>query len=182
MRGTFSPIATQHSCLQLAFELVQEAPIGIVGDDLVGEGLDHARFVQPHVRHILAALADTGVPLIHFGTGTTPLLELMAQAGGDVIGLDWRTPLAEGWRRVGGAARVGIQGNLDPAALLAPWEVVRAEAEDVLAQAAGRPGHIFNLGHGILPPTPVETLERLVAFVHEHAGAVDSNENTEKRQ
>jgi len=143
---------------------------------------EYARFVQPHVRHIFAALAGTGVPLIHFGTGTTPLLELMAQAGGDVIGLDWRTPLAEGWRRVGGAARISIQGNLDPAALLAPWEVVRAEAEDVLAQAAGRPGHIFNLGHGILPPTPVETLERLVAFVHEHAGAVDSNENTEKRQ
>jgi len=143
---------------------------------------EYARFVELHVRHIFAALADTGVPLIHFGTGTTPLLELMAQAGGDVIGLDWRTPLAEGWHRVGGAARVGIQGNLDPAALLAPWEVVRAEAEDVLAQAAGRPGHIFNLGHGILPPTPVETLERLVAFVHEHAGAVDSNENAEKLQ
>lgn len=135
---------------------------------------DYARFIQPHVRGIFAALtADAAargpeaapVPLIHFGTGTAPLLELMAEAGGDVIGLDWHVPLDEGWARVGGPERVGVQGNLDPAVLLAPWDVVRAEAQDVLQRAAGRPGHVFNLGHGVLPATPVETIERLVAFV-----------------
>jgi uroporphyrinogen decarboxylase len=108
------------------------------------------------------------VPLIHFGTGTQNLLELMAAAGGDVFGLDWHTPLDEGWTRVGGAERIAIQGNLDPHVLLEPWDMVRAAAEDVLRRAGGRPGHIFNLGHGILPATPVETLERLVAYVHEH--------------
>jgi uroporphyrinogen decarboxylase len=130
---------------------------------------DYARYVQPHVRRIFAALAADGasVPLIHFGTGTATLLELMAEAGGDVIGLDWRVLLDDGWLRVGGPERVAVQGNLDPAMLLAPWEVVQAEAEDVLRRAGARAGHIFNLGHGILPQTPVETLERLVAFIHE---------------
>jgi uroporphyrinogen decarboxylase len=131
---------------------------------------DYARYVQPHVRGIFEALKDTGVPLISFGTGTAGLLELIAEAGGDVIGLDWRVTLDDGWRRVGGPARVAIQGNLDPAVLLAPWEVVRAEAEDVLRRAGGQPGHIFNLGHGVLPTTPVETLERLVAFVQGREG------------
>lgn len=134
---------------------------------------DYARFIQPHVRRIFAELAADAarrVPLIHFGTGTAALLELMAEAGGDVIGLDWRVPLADGWRRVGGPECVAVQGNLDPAALLAPWPVVRAEAEVVLREAARRPGHIFNLGHGVLPMTPVENIERLVAFVHEWAG------------
>lgn len=133
---------------------------------------DYARSIQPHVRRIFAALAeplDAGprIPLIHFGTGTASLLELMEEAGGDVIGLDWRVPLDAGWERVGGPTRVAVQGNLDPTVLLAPWDVVRDEAVEVLRQAGGRPGHIFNLGHGVLPQTPVETLERLVAFVHE---------------
>jgi len=130
---------------------------------------DYARYVQPHMRAIFEALAPPetlAMPLIHFGTGTATLLELMAEAGGDVIGLDWRVPLDEGWRRVGGADRVAIQGNLDPAVLTAPWDVVRREAEDVLRRAGGHPGHIFNLGHGVLPSTPPETLERLVEFVH----------------
>ncbi|HKS70746.1 MAG TPA: uroporphyrinogen decarboxylase family protein, partial [Ktedonobacterales bacterium] len=109
------------------------------------------------------------VPLIHFGTGTQKLLEPMAAAGGEVFGLDWHTPLDEGWARVGGPEHVAIQGNLDPHLLLKPWDEVRAAAEDVLRRAGGRPGHIFNLGHGILPQTPVETLERLVAFVRTHA-------------
>lgn len=131
---------------------------------------DYARFVQPHIRRIFSALAappdgTPPVPLIHFGTGTASLLELMAEAGGNVIGLDWRVPLDAGWARVGGPERVAVQGNLDPTVLLAPWEVVRAEAAEVLRQANGRPGHIFNLGHGVLPQTPVEILERLVAFV-----------------
>ena len=131
---------------------------------------DYARYVQPHVRSIFDALKDTSVPLISFGTGTAGLLELIAEAGGDVIGLDWRVNLDDGWRRVGGPARVAIQGNLDPTVLLAPWEVVRAEAEDVLRRADGRPGHIFNLGHGVLSTTPVETLERLVAWVQGREG------------
>jgi uroporphyrinogen decarboxylase len=127
---------------------------------------DYVRFVQPHMRRIFTELAGS-VPLIHFGTGTATLLEQMAEAGGDVIGLDWRVPLAEGWGRVGGPERVAVQGNLDPAVLLAPWEVVRVEADEVLLQAGGRPGHIFNLGHGVLPQTDPETLTRLVKYVHE---------------
>ncbi len=130
---------------------------------------DYERYMQPHMRHIFSALTlpeSLPVPLIHFGTGTATLLELMAEAGGDVIGLDWRVPLDEGWRRVGGSERVAIQGNLDPAVLTAPWDVVQVEAQDVLQRAEGRSGHIFNLGHGVLPSTPPETLERLVEFVH----------------
>jgi uroporphyrinogen decarboxylase len=130
---------------------------------------DYARYVQPHMRHIFSALTlpeSLPVPLIHFGTGTATLLDLMAEAGGDVVGLDWRVPLDEGWQRVGGPDRHAIQGNLDPAVLTAPGDVVQAEAEDVLQRAGGRPGHIFNLGHGVLPSTPPETLERLVEFVH----------------
>jgi uroporphyrinogen decarboxylase len=127
---------------------------------------EYDRSVKPHMRRIFAALAGS-VPLIHFGTGTAALLVQMAEAGGDVIGLDWRVPLNEGWARVGGPERVAIQGNLDPAALLAPWEVVRAEAEDVLRRAGGRPGHIFNLGHGVLPQTEPDGLRRLVDYVHE---------------
>ena len=133
---------------------------------------DYARYIQPHVRRIFSTLAappdgTPPIPLIHFGTGTASLLELMAEAGGDVIGLDWRVPLDAGWARVGGPEHIAVQGNLDPTILLAPWEVVRAEAEEVLRQADGRPGHIFNLGHGVLPQTPVETLERLVALVQQ---------------
>lgn len=132
---------------------------------------EYVAYIQPHVARIFRTLAELDtprVPLIHFGTGTVHLLEEMAAAGGDVIGLDWRVPLDEGWRRVGGPQRVAIQGNLDPALLLQPWEAVRTGAEDVLRRAGGRSGHIFNLGHGILPTTPVETIERLVAYVHEY--------------
>jgi uroporphyrinogen decarboxylase len=104
------------------------------------------------------------VPTIHFGTGASHLLETLALEGGDVIGLDWRIPLNEGWGRVPGC---GVQGNLDPALLLGPWDVVEQEALDVLERAAGRPGHIFNLGHGVLPETDPEVLTRLAALVHE---------------
>ena len=109
------------------------------------------------------------VPTIHFGTGTSTLLEEMAAAGGDVIGLDWRIPLDEGWARVPDRA---VQGNLDPAVLLAPWDVVEAEALDVLARAAGRAGHIFNLGHGVFPAVDPGTLTRLATLVHERTAAV----------
>ncbi|HEX6800732.1 MAG TPA: uroporphyrinogen decarboxylase [Ktedonobacterales bacterium] len=132
---------------------------------------EYVDYIQPHVARIFGELGAVTprVPLIHFGTGTQKLLEPMAAAGGDVFGLDWHTPLDEGWARVGGPERVAIQGNLNPHLLLKPWDEVRAAAEDMLRRAGGRPGHIFNLGHGVLPQTPVETLERLVAFVHEHA-------------
>ena len=131
---------------------------------------EYTSYIQPHVARIFRELdaAAPRVPLIHFGTGTQKLLEPMAAAGGDVFGLDWQTRLDVGWARVGGPERVAIQGNLNPHLLLKPWDEVRAAAEDVLRRAGGRRGHIFNLGHGILPVTPVETLERLVAFVHEY--------------
>ena len=117
--------------------------------------------VAPWSTRILEAV---DVPTIHFGTGATHLLEELAAAGGDVVGLDWRIPLDEGWARVDDRA---VQGNLEPATLLAPWDVVDREARDVLARAAGRPGHIFNLGHGVLPETDAEALTRLVALVRE---------------
>ena len=124
---------------------------------------DYREFVQPHVRRIFAALDD--VPTIHFGTGTAALLELLAEAGGDVIGLDHRVSLADGWRRVGHDR--GVQGNLDSARLLAGWEATSDGARAVLDEAAGRPGHIFNLGHGVLPQTDTDLLHRLVDLVHE---------------
>jgi uroporphyrinogen decarboxylase len=130
---------------------------------------DYATYVMPHVKHILDGVSGQGVPVIHFGTGTHALLELQAEAGGDVIGLDWRTPLAEGWSRVGHDH--AVQGNMDPTVLFAPVEVAKAHAKRVLVEAAGRPGHIFNLGHGILPETPVETVQAVIDFVHEHRAA-----------
>lgn len=133
---------------------------------------DYERAVLPWSRRMFEALADLGVPRIHFGVGTAHLLEAMRQAGPDVVGLDWRVPLDEGWSRVG--LDVAVQGNLDPAALLAPWEVVEARATDVVRRAGGRPGHVFNLGHGVLPETPPDALARVVELVHrisERAGA-----------
>jgi uroporphyrinogen decarboxylase len=124
---------------------------------------DYREFVQPYVRQILAAL--DGVPTIHFGTGTAALLELVADAGGDVIGLDHRVSLADAWQRIGHDR--GVQGNLDPARLLAGWDATRVGAQRVLDEAAGRPGHVFNLGHGVLPQTDTDLLRRLVDFVHQ---------------
>jgi len=123
---------------------------------------DYDEFVAPWSSRILAA---AGAPTIHFGTGTATLLEAMAAAGGDVIGLDWRVRLDDGWARV---ADRGVQGNLDPAVLLGPWEHIEARTLDVLRRAGGRPGHIFNLGHGVLPETDPEKLTRLAALVREH--------------
>ena len=124
---------------------------------------DYAAFVQPHVRRIFAGL--DAVPSIHFGTGTAALLELMVDAGGDVIGIDHRMSLADAWRRVGPDR--GVQGNLDPTRLLAGWEATEAGARAVLDEANGRPGHVFNLGHGVLPGTDPRLLRRLVDFVHD---------------
>jgi uroporphyrinogen decarboxylase len=123
---------------------------------------DYRAFVQPHVRRIFTALRD--VPTIHFGTGTTAILEDLAGAGGDVIGLDHRVSLADAWRRVGYDR--SVQGNLDSARLLAGWDATRAGAMAVLEEASGRPGHIFNLGHGVLPATDTDLLRRLVDLVH----------------
>ena len=124
---------------------------------------DYREFVLPHTKAVIENVKP-GVPVLHFGTGTAALLELMREAGGDVIGLDWRVRLDHGWERVG--HDVAIMGNLDPVALFAEREVLKAQAKRVLDQADGRPGHIFNLGHGILPETPVENVIQLVEFVH----------------
>lgn len=126
---------------------------------------DYREHVQPHVRHILKDLETTGVPVIHFGTNTSTLLEAQRDAGGTVIGVDWRIPLSEAWRRIG--ENHAIQGNMDPLLLCAPREVAERRARAVLAEAAGRPGHIFNLGHGIVPETPVDTVKAIVDLVHE---------------
>jgi uroporphyrinogen decarboxylase len=125
---------------------------------------DYREFVLPHTKRVIENVTP-GVPVIHFGTGTAALLELMREAGGDVIGLDWRVRLDEGWRRVG--HDVAVMGNLDPVVLFAKQDVLRAQAKKILEQAEGRPGHIFNLGHGILPETPVENVIALVEMVHE---------------
>jgi uroporphyrinogen decarboxylase len=132
--------------------------VGALGAD------DYREFVLPHTRSVIQGI-NQGTPVIHFGTGTAALLELMRDAGGDVIGLDWRVPLDEGWRRVG--HEVGVMGNLDPVALFAHQQELFKRAGAILEAAGGRPGHIFNLGHGILPETPVENVKALVEFVHE---------------
>src|SRR5579871_5709437 len=119
----------------------------------------YRRAVLPAATKVFTALADLGVPRIHFGVTTGELLGLLAAAGADVVGVDWRVPLDDAWARVGDR---GVQGNLDPAVLGAPWEVVAHEADDVLDAAAGRPGHVFNLGHGVLPGTDPDVLARLV--------------------
>ena len=124
---------------------------------------DYREFVLPHTQSVSRGVAP-GVPVIHFGTGTATLLELMREAGGDVIGLDWRVRLDEGWGRVG--HDVAVMGNLDPVVLFAKHDVLRAQATRILDQAEGRAGHIFNLGHGILPETPVENVIALVEMVH----------------
>lgn len=127
---------------------------------------EYRAFVAPHTRALIAAL-PAGVPVIHFGTGTAHLLEAMRDAGGDVIGVDHRIGLADAWRRLGDA--VGVMGNLDPEVLLRDRAAIRAEVARILGEAAGRPGHVFNLGHGILPETPVENAIALVEEVHEQS-------------
>src|SRR5207302_5614945 len=118
----------------------------------------------PYSTRILDAVRERGIPTIHFAADTSHLLEAIAAAGSDVVSVDWRTPLDVGWRRIGYDR--GIQGNLDPGVLLAPFDVVAHEAQHVLEGAAGRTGHIFNLGHGVLADTPSDSLRRLVELVH----------------
>ncbi len=125
---------------------------------------DYREYVMPHVAHVLKDVEKRGVPVIHFGTGTQSLLSLQREAGGTVLGLDWRTPIEDGWSRVGHDR--AIQGNMDPTALFAPRAIAEKHAKRVLDDVAGRPGHIFNLGHGILPETPVDTVKAVIDFVH----------------
>ncbi len=131
--------------------------------------LDYERRLWPHMRRLFEGIAGLGVPSIHFGVGTAGILALQASAGGDVIGLDWRVALSEGRRIVGGRA---VQGNLDPTLLLGPWEGVEEQARWVLEQNARRAGHVFNLGHGVLPGTDPDQLRRLVDLVHDHGASL----------
>jgi uroporphyrinogen decarboxylase len=126
---------------------------------------DYRDFVLPHVRHILSSVAVTGVPVIHFGTDTGSLLELQREAGGTVIGVDWRTPLDEARRRLGDG--VALQGNLDPILLFAPRELLARRVDEVTLAAGPAPGHVFNLGHGILPETPPDAVKFVAEHVHE---------------
>jgi uroporphyrinogen decarboxylase len=128
---------------------------------------DYRRFVLPYTRRVLQSAQATGVPVIHFSTGTAGILELIREAGGEVFGVDWRVRLTDAWERLG--AGVAIQGNLDPAVLFAPPAELERHVDDILFQARGRCGHIFNLGHGVLPETPVENVAALVEMVHEHS-------------
>jgi uroporphyrinogen decarboxylase len=125
---------------------------------------DYREYALPHTRRIFDALAPLDVPTIHFGVGTLAILPDMKAAGGDVIGVDWRLPLDEAWKIVGHER--GIQGNLDPTRLLGPTHGLFGTADEVLRRAAGRPGHIFNLGHGVLPNTPLENVQALAKHVH----------------
>ncbi len=126
---------------------------------------DYVTHAVPATRTLFEGIREAGVPIIHFGTGTAGFLEAMRLPGVSVLGIDWRIPIDDAWRRVG--FDVGIQGNLDPAALLGPREAWRAEAADILRRTEGHEGHVFNLGHGVLPETPIEHLQELVRFVHE---------------
>jgi len=128
---------------------------------------DYREFLLPHSQRILQEIMALGVPVIHFGTGTSHLLADLRNAGGDVIGVDWRIPLDEAWDTIG--HDYAVQGNLDPTLLLGPVDRLLAGASDVMERAAGREGHIFNLGHGILQSTPVEHVQALARHVHEHA-------------
>lgn len=127
---------------------------------------DYRRYVLPHVTGMVKKLQATGVPIIYFGTDSATLLPAMNETGAEVIGLDWRIPLDEGWGRINHHA--AVQGNLDPVLLFADWKELKSRAQDILHRAAGRPGHIFNLGHGILPETPVENVKNLARFVQEY--------------
>lgn len=142
-----------------------------VFDSWVGalNAADYREFILPHTRFIFDALAPYPVPKIHFGVGTGAILGNLREAGGDVIGVDWRTPLDEAWDVIGHDR--AVQGNLDPTLLLGPLDRCLAAADDILARVAGRPGHIFNLGHGILPPTPLEHVQALATHVHEGSAA-----------
>ena len=133
---------------------------------------DYRQYVLPRTTELIKGLKSSGAPVIYFGTDTTTLLSSMKETGAEVIGLDWRIPLDEGWKRLGNAG--AVQGNLDPVLLFADWKQVKLRARQILDQAGGRPGHIFNLGHGILPETPVENVKALAEYVQEQTTGAPS--------
>jgi uroporphyrinogen decarboxylase len=135
---------------------------------------DYRRYVLPHVTTLVGRLRKTGVPIIYFGTDSATLLPSMKESGAEVIGLDWRIPLDAGWRSLGYAG--AVQGNLDPVLLFADWNELKLRAEAILRQAAGRPGHIFNLGHGILPETPVDNVKALCSYIRDHSAEFKNRE------
>lgn len=135
---------------------------------------DYRRYVLPHATDLVKRLQKTKVPVIYFGTDSSTLLPSMQETGAEVIGLDWRIPLDTGWKMLG--LRGAVQGNLDPVLLFADWKELKSRARAILQQAAGRPGHIFNLGHGILPETPVENVKALCEFIREHSAEFKSTE------
>jgi uroporphyrinogen decarboxylase len=159
-------ILTDGTIDYLTSQVAAGAEVVQVFDSWVGGlgPLDYERSVLPWMQRLFAAIRPLGVPAIHFGVGTAGLLQHQARAGGDVIGLDWRIALADGWAQVGDR---GVQGNLDPTLLLGPFDATAQAARWVLSQARGRPGHVFNLGHGVLPGTDPDHLRRLVDLVHE---------------
>jgi uroporphyrinogen decarboxylase len=159
---------TDATALYLSAQADAGAQVLQVFDSWVGSlsPHDYRRFVQPHMTRLFRSLPPD-VPAIHFGTDTGSLLELQKEAGGHVIGLDWRVSLDQAWACLGDD--VAVQGNLDPVVLLGPIDEVRRQADRILREAAGRPGHVFNLGHGILPQTPVDTVKALVDHVHERS-------------
>ncbi|MEX1173022.1 MAG: uroporphyrinogen decarboxylase [Chloroflexota bacterium] len=166
---TWDGLMTRLVDMSLAYlraQVVAGAQVVQVFDSWVGQlsPFDYRTYVLPHMARLFDGLTGTGAPTIHFGTGTAGLLEVMAEAGGDAIGLDWRVDLADAWARVGERA---VQGNLDPQALLGPWESAAEQAGWVMTRAGGRSGHVFNLGHGVLPSTDPDHLRRLVDLVHE---------------
>jgi uroporphyrinogen decarboxylase len=126
---------------------------------------DYAKFAAPYNKQIIENVKKTGVPVIYFSTGTSAMLSQIRELGSDVVSIDWRIRLDEAWSQLG--EDKAIQGNLDPVLLMAPWREVHANTNDILAQAQGRFGHIFNLGHGILPGTPMDTVRKLIDYVHE---------------
>jgi len=152
-------LASLRSQVEAGAQAVQlfDSWVGQLGRD------DYRRHVLPHSAKVLTGLADLGVPRIHFGVGTGELLDLLGEAGAEVVGVDWRVDIGDARRRVGDRS---VQGNLDPAVCLCDWDVVAGRATEVLVANGGRPGHVFNLGHGVLPETDPAILERLVEHVH----------------
>jgi uroporphyrinogen decarboxylase len=162
----FSTVVSDYLVAQIeaGVDVVQvfDSWVGTLGAD------DYREFALPHTKRIFDAVQGR-VPTIHFGTGTATILPELREAGGDVVGVDWRIPIDEGWTRIG--LDRAVQGNLDPTLLLGPPARMLRQADDILQRVGGRPGHIFNLGHGILPSTPVENVQMLARYVHSHTRA-----------
>jgi uroporphyrinogen decarboxylase len=169
--AAWSRLLTKLVTVQIDYLLAQVAAGASalqVFDSWAGRALgreDYLRYVAPFNRELFAGLASAGAPVVNFSLGVGAYLPEAACCGGDVVGLDWQLPLDEAWAAVG--FERPVQGNLDPAALLAPWPELRRRIDDVLDRAAGRPGHVFNVGHGLVPQTPIDNVRRLVEYVHE---------------